>query len=198
LLDFNHKFFNTVIKANYRGKMAGYSKFDSEKYLLETLERIAKNRFEYKALYVNISKLKPKNRHPRFVKIITRLFDDLVSIANSTMFVLNNGDFVILGKNITEKIINDAVDKLRRGLITDPIWSSRSSSEFTHIYLPEDFDDLYLFRGELGFISLGPKNFEKILGLTKLLGIIPKLSGSFIAFFTPTFALATPATVANT
>lgn len=123
--------------------MAGYSKFDTEKYLLETLERITKNRNEYKVLYVNISKLKPKNRHPKFVKIITRLFDDLVSIANSTMFVLDNGDFAILGKNITDKIINDAVEKLRRGLITDPIWTSRSSSEFTNVYQPEEFDDFY-------------------------------------------------------
>lgn len=123
--------------------MAGNSKFDAEKYLLETLERIAKKRSEYKVLYVNISKLKPKNRHPKFVKIITRLFDDLVSIANGTMFILDNGDFAVLGKNITDKIITDAVEKLRRGLITDPIWTSRSSSEFTHVYQPEDFDDLY-------------------------------------------------------
>ena len=77
--------------------MDGYKNFETEKYLLETLERVAKNRSEYKILYVNISKLKPKNRHPKFVKIITRLFDDLVSIANSTMFVLENGDFAILG-----------------------------------------------------------------------------------------------------
>ena len=123
--------------------MAGYKKFDTERYLLETLERITKNRSEYKILYVNISKLKPKNRHPKFVKVITRLFDDLVSIANSTMFVLANGDFAILGKNITEKVISDAIEKLRRGLITDPIWTSRSSSEFTHVYQPEDFDDFY-------------------------------------------------------
>ena len=52
--------------------MAGYKNFETEKYLLETLERVAKNRSEYKILYVNISKLKPKNRHPKFEKIITR------------------------------------------------------------------------------------------------------------------------------
>ena len=123
--------------------MVGNLKFDAEKYLLETLERIAKKRTEYKVLYVNISKLKPKNRHPKFVKIITRLFDDLVSIANGTMFVLENGDFAILGKNITDKIVNDAVEKLRRGLVTDPIWTARSSSEFTHVYQSDEFDDLY-------------------------------------------------------
>ena len=123
--------------------MAEHSKFDSERYFLETLERITKNRSEYKVLYINISKLKPKNRHPKFVKIITRLFDNLVMMADSTMFVLSNGDFAILGKNITEKIVNDAVDKLRRGLITDPIWTARSSSEFTQVYNPDEFDELY-------------------------------------------------------
>lgn len=122
--------------------MVGYSKFDTEKYLLETLDRIAKNRSEYKVLYVNVSKLKPKNRHPRFVKIITRLFDDLVSIANGTMYVLANGDFAILGKNITEKVVFDAVEKLRRGLITDPIWTAHSSAEFTHLYFSEEFEEL--------------------------------------------------------
>ena len=123
--------------------MVKHSRFDIEKYFMETLERISKNRSEYKVLYINMSKLKPKNRHPKFVKIITRLFDDLVSIADSTMFVLGNGDFAILGKNITEKTVKDAIDKLRRGLITDPIWTVRSSSEFTKVYYPEEFEDLY-------------------------------------------------------
>ncbi len=123
--------------------MVGYKNFETERYLLETLERVARNKSEYKVLYVNISKLKPKNRHPKFVKIITRLFDDLVSIANSTMFVLENGDFAILGKNITEKIIKDAVEKLRKGLITDPVWTAKSSSEFTCLYQPEEFDEFY-------------------------------------------------------
>lgn len=118
-------------------------RFDAEKYLLETLERITKNRAEYKVLYVNISKLKPKNRHPKFVKIITRLFDDLVFIANGTMFVLENGDFAVLGKNITDKIVNDVLEKLRVGLVSDPIWTSKSSSEFIQIYEPEDFDSFY-------------------------------------------------------
>ena len=123
--------------------MLGFNKFDTEKYMLETLDRISRNRSEYRVLYVNVSKLKPKNRHPRFVKIIARIFDDLVSVVNGTMFVLSNGDFAVLGKNISEKVVNDTVEKLRRGLITDPIWTNYSSSEFTRIYMPEDFDDLY-------------------------------------------------------
>ncbi len=123
--------------------MAELSRFDTERYLLETLDRITRNKSDYRVLYVNVSKLKPKNRHPRFVKVITRLFDELVVIANGSMFVLSNGDFVILGKNITEKVVETAVDKLRRGLITDPIWTAHSATEFTRLYQPEDFDELY-------------------------------------------------------
>ncbi|MBR2922044.1 MAG: hypothetical protein IKC10_01850 [Alphaproteobacteria bacterium] len=40
--------------------MVGYKNFETERYLLETLERVARNKSEYKVLYVNISKLKPK------------------------------------------------------------------------------------------------------------------------------------------
>ena len=111
--------------------MAGVNKFETEKYLLETLERISKNRSEYRALYVNVSKLKPKNRHPRFVKIIAKLFDNLVAVADGSIFVLDNGDCVILGKNLTEKNIDAAVEKLRKGLSTDPIWTSHDSGDFT-------------------------------------------------------------------
>ena len=120
--------------------MAGVGVFEKEKFLLETLERVSKKRSEYKLLYVNISKLKPKNRHPRFVKIIAQLFDDLVSVAEGSLFVLSNGDCVVLGKNLTEKNVNNAVEKLRRGLITDPIWTSQGAGEFTHLYEPNDFE----------------------------------------------------------
>ena len=67
--------------------------------------------------------------------------------------VAKEGDKVATGMGMTisrdfdkleaEKIVNDAVDKLRRGLITDPIWTARSSSEFTQVYNPDEFDELY-------------------------------------------------------
>lgn len=44
--------------------------FAAEKYLLDSLNRIGKNPLGYSVLYVNVSKLKPKNRHPEFVKIL--------------------------------------------------------------------------------------------------------------------------------
>ena len=112
----------------------------SEKYLLEALERIAKNPFGYDVLYVSISKLKPKNRHPEFVKIFARLFDSVVGSARGQFFVLSNGDFVILAKNITSEMVDEAMQKLRQGLSSDPIVHSHDGTEFARVIsFPQEF-----------------------------------------------------------
>ncbi len=124
--------------------MSQTNRFMAEKNLLETLDRIARNQAAYSVLYVSLSKLKPKNRHPSFIKIIAKLFDDLVGAAEGMMFILNSGDFAILGKNITSAIVADAVDKLRQGLASDPILFGSNISEFARLYhFPEDFTTLY-------------------------------------------------------
>ena len=124
--------------------MAKAGKFGAEKSLLDALDRIARSQSSYSVLYVNVSKLKPKNRHPAFVKIIAKLFDDLVGAAYGMMFILSNGDFAILGKNITQTTVDDAVTKLRAGLASDPILYAQDMSEFARLYeFPDDFAELY-------------------------------------------------------
>lgn len=124
--------------------MARAGKFAAEKYLLDSLNRIARHQSAYSVLYVNVSKLKPKNRHPSFVKVIAKLFDDLVGAANGMLFVLSNGDFAILGRNITADTVEDAVKKLRSGLPADPLLYADDGGEFTHLYeFPDDFVELY-------------------------------------------------------
>ena len=94
--------------------MVGYSKFESEKFFIETMTRILRTKADYQVLYVNISKLKPKNRHPRFVRIVAKMLDNLVAVTSGSLFVFSNGDIVILGKSIDEKKVDDAVKKLSK------------------------------------------------------------------------------------
>lgn len=116
----------------------------SEKYLLDALSRIAKNPSGYSVLYVNVSKLKPKNRHPEFIKIFAKLFDGIVGATNGMMFILTNSDFVILGKKISTDTVDLAVKKLRQGLSSDPILYSQNSAEFAEVYnFPDDFPTFY-------------------------------------------------------
>ena len=118
--------------------------FTAEKYLLDSLSRIAKNPAGYSVLYVNVSKLKPKNRHPQFVKIFAKLFEDLVGATNGMMFILTNGDFAILGKRITQETVENAVKTLRQGLSSDPVLINSESGEFAEVYeFPEQFVPFY-------------------------------------------------------
>lgn len=115
-----------------------------EKYLLDALDRVARNPNGYSVLYINISKLRPKNRHPEFVKIFAKLFDSVAGNAKGTLFILSNGDFAILGRDITHEVIDDAVMKLRDGLSTDPILHTHDSQDFFEIYdFPQDFSRFY-------------------------------------------------------
>lgn len=115
----------------------------SEKYLLTALDRVAKNALGYAVLYINISKLKPKNRHPEFVKIIAMLFESIIGAAKGSMFILSNGDIAILSKNITPSEIDEAVKKLRAGLAADPVLS-HDSRDFALVYsFPRDFFSFY-------------------------------------------------------
>ena len=136
--------------------MAGYNKFESEKYFLETMTRILRNKAEYKVLYINISKLKPKNRHPKFVRVVAKMFDNMVTVTEGTMFVFNNGDIVILGKNITEPLVDEALKKLKNALVTDPIWVNDKDNQFAKIYNSEEFDALtgYVNEMMLGGVDL--------------------------------------------
>ena len=115
----------------------------SEKYLLTALDRVAKNALGYAVLYINISKLKPKNRHPEFVKIIAMLFESIIGAAKGSMYILSNGDIAILSKNITPSEIDEAVKKLRAGLAADPVLS-HDSRDFALVYsFPRDFFSFY-------------------------------------------------------
>ena len=124
--------------------MAKTSNSSAERYLLDALNRVGRNSADYSVLYVSVSKLRPKNRHPEFVKIFARMFDKLVGAINGMLFILSNSDFVILGKNINENTVNEAVKKLRQGLASDPILSVNDTSDFAHLYnFPEDFLHFY-------------------------------------------------------
>ena len=122
----------------------------AEKYLLDALDRISKNSYGYAVLYVSISKLKPKHRHPEFVKILGRLFDSVVGNARGYFYIMSNGDFVILGRDITQETVDEAVAKLRQGLSADPILHGKDSSEFATVFeFPENFATFYKYVEEM-------------------------------------------------
>lgn len=116
----------------------------SEKYLLSALDRIARNPSSYAVLYIRASKLKPKHRHPKFLKILEKFFDGVVGLATGAFFPLSNGDFAILGRGFTQATVDEAVNKLREGTSNDPILHGKASSDFAAVLsFPEHFASFY-------------------------------------------------------
>lgn len=116
----------------------------SEKYLLSALDRIAKNPSGYAVLYISASKLKPKHRHPKFLKILEKFFDGVVGLSLGAFFPLSNGDFAILGRNFTQNMVDEAVNKLREGTSNDPILHGKDSSDFATVFIfPDTFSWFY-------------------------------------------------------
>ncbi len=151
----------------------------SEKILLDALDRVARNPMGYTVLYVNISLLKPKNRHPQFVKIIARLFDSVVGTTKGVMFVLSNGDIAILSKNTPPEIVDEAVKKLREGLAADPILS-HDSRDFAKVYsFPTEFVSFYNKIEQLQAQHLNAaaeqKNVKRPLKAEEIDGVIAQL-----------------------
>ena len=136
--------------------MASMDYLATEKKLLEILERVERNKSAYAALYIEISKLKPQKRHTAFIKILAKLFYDISGSAEGNLYVLSNNDFVILGKNISQQVIENAIKKLHLGLIDDPILLEHKSEELIKIYeFPDSFEE---FRKKIEKLSNSNNN----------------------------------------
>ena len=111
---------------------------------MDALDRISKVSMGYSALYLHVSKLRPKNRHQAFVKVFARLFDSVIGSTRGYFFILSNSDFVVLSKYITPEAIGQAIEKLKTGLANDPVLHRKDTSEFATIYhFPERFSEFY-------------------------------------------------------
>ncbi|MDD4556391.1 MAG: hypothetical protein PHE89_03575 [Alphaproteobacteria bacterium] len=118
--------------------------FMAEKYLMDTLDRISRNRAvmeDLSAIYVAVSRLKPRNRHPSFVNVLAHFFDGVISSSKASFFKLQNGDFIIIGENIVLQQVDEAIKKIRHGFASDPLIHKESFEDFAKIYrFPDDFE----------------------------------------------------------
>lgn len=125
-------------------KMAKQQLVLSEKYLLSALDRIARNPAGYAVLYISASKLKPKHRHPKFLKILEKFFDGVVGVSKGVFFPLCNGDFALLGRDFSQADVDKAVNKLKEGMSNDPILYGKDGRDFATVFLfPDMFSAFY-------------------------------------------------------
>ncbi|MGD9639254.1 MAG: hypothetical protein AB7U85_09395 [Alphaproteobacteria bacterium] len=115
-----------------------------EQQLLDTLNRVKRNPSGFLAIYMNLSKLKPQNKQPKQLKIIVRMFDQLIHTSQSRLFAFSNSDMVVLGKGISFALADETIYKVRDMLQADPLVYDSPETDFSEIYNVEsDFNVLF-------------------------------------------------------
>ena len=133
-----------------------------EQQMLDTLNRIKRNPVGFLAIYMNFSKLRPQNKQPKQLKILVRMFDQLIHSSQSRLFAFSNSDVIVIGKGITYSMADETIFKIREMLQADPLVYDSHESEFAEVYnLENDFPAVYAKVEKAYNIALEKKKDEK-------------------------------------
>lgn len=78
----------------------------AERLLIDTVNRLRRNGFGGKAVYLHLSRLLPVNRVPVRISIVARMFKALEAGHGAAVYRLDNDDLVILGRTLPENEVN--------------------------------------------------------------------------------------------
>jgi EAL domain-containing protein (putative c-di-GMP-specific phosphodiesterase class I) len=137
-----------------------------ERSLLDHVGRVAHNRAGRFAVQVYLSRLKPHNRQPYHIRIASRSFDTLLHSVDAQLYVMSNGDLVLMCRNAKIEDVDAVILKIRQLFRADPLASKGrlpDGTEFTRWYdFEPDFEAFVeMVRGlELASRRARPKRGE--------------------------------------
>lgn len=92
-----------------------------ERSLLDHVGRVAHNRAGRFAVQVLLSKLKPHNRQPHHIRIASRTFDTLLHSVDAQLYVMSNGDLILMCRNAKVDDVDAVLAKIRQLFRADPL-----------------------------------------------------------------------------
>lgn len=92
-----------------------------ERLLFDFAERLEKYPFGWRAVVLNLSRLRPDSRRQQQIRIAAHTFEALVKHFEGRIFVLQQGDIVFICKDADLASIDSAVDKVRFLFGDDPL-----------------------------------------------------------------------------
>ncbi|MFA7429304.1 MAG: hypothetical protein WCZ23_04005 [Rhodospirillaceae bacterium] len=126
----------------------------TERQLLDTIERAGRTPAGRTAVHLHLSDLLPGNRPPAHLRIAARLFVPLETAHHVQIFALSNGDIMVLGKDMPEDEVDRIVHRVRALFDRDPLaftdFGEHEADPFVSWYALEvDYDDLHATVGHL-------------------------------------------------
>ncbi|MEG3617104.1 hypothetical protein V5T82_01425 [Magnetovibrio sp. PR-2] len=99
-----------------------------EKRLLDVLERMRNIMSGVFAVHLHLSELRPSNRQPHFLRMVSRAVDSLVSNQDVQGFEFVNSDIVLLCRNTPIDDVDDVVFRVRAMFNEDPLTDTEDGS----------------------------------------------------------------------
>jgi hypothetical protein len=120
----------------------------TERQLLDTIERAGRTPAGRTAVHLHLSDLLPGNRPAAHLRIAARLFVPLEASYHVQIFPLSNGDIMVLGKDMAEDEVDRIVHRVRALFERDPLaftdFGDDQPDPFVSWYAMEvDYDDLH-------------------------------------------------------
>ncbi len=139
--------------AALEGKAPGQEVTSQENLFLQAVERAGKVPDGRVVLHFHLSQLRAENRSTGHLRIALRSLEPLASAFRGQMFLLSDGDVVVLLTDAAPASIDAAVTRLRRLFGNDPLVfadSGDGENRFLTLYdLQRDYRDLFLLALDL-------------------------------------------------
>lgn len=122
-----------------------------EAMLVERLKRVADTPAGFFAVHIHLSRLRPGNRQPHFLDIAKRTFDGMVMNSETIIFGLQNGDVVVICRNVPIEDMDTPIEKVRALFKEDPLTAVDETGledRFTTWYDLASREDLITLQGE--------------------------------------------------
>ncbi|MCK5296585.1 MAG: EAL domain-containing protein [Alphaproteobacteria bacterium] len=92
-----------------------------EQLLLDTLDRLRRVLSGFTATHLHLSSLRSQNRKDVQLRIVVRMFDQIIASSRGRIFTLTNNDIIILGKDINKYKLERTIDRIRNLFQNDPL-----------------------------------------------------------------------------
>ena len=114
--------------AAYTGGEEQGKPVSQEKRLLDVLDRMRNTMNGVFAVHMHLSELRPSNRQPHFLRMVSRAVDGLANAQDVQIFEFVNADVVLLCRNTPVDDVDDVVFRVRAMFNEDPLTDTEDGS----------------------------------------------------------------------
>ncbi len=112
----------------------------TERELIDSLDRVGRDPDEHSAVHIHLSKLQASNKTPIKLKVASRFFGMLQQSYEMSVFVMSNGDLIVMGFDLPETEIVRVIERLKALFDGDPLLIAPTPQKFGILQEPQTSD----------------------------------------------------------